>query len=121
MRNRGRKGDVKTRENESAYKPTGPTTSLALNLNCKVIKRTQISVIYVCTLLASHHFTNSLSLSRSLFNHINDKPLFFQTLEQSYYTKTLISLSLSLNLSRDLAAFSGDVIPAKLIAFPFFF
>ena len=53
----------------------------------------------------------SLSLSLSLCNHINNKPLFFQTLAQSYYTKTLIFLSL--NLSRDLAAFSGDVIPAN--------
>ena len=61
--------------------------------------------------LLFHTISQTVSLSLALCNHINNKPLFFQTLAQSYYTKTLIPLSL--NLSSDLAAFSGDVIPAN--------
>ena len=54
--------------------------------------------MYPCCFTPFHKLSTSLALSLSLFNHINNKPLFFQTLAQSYYTETLISLSLSIFL-----------------------
>lgn len=62
---RGQKRGVKTRDKESANKPTGPTTSLALN-RCYIW-------MYPNRLTPFHKL--SLSHSLTLHSHFNNKPL----------------------------------------------